>query len=202
MTKALLLVLPVVLLLAACTTNTTEVPQPTKEAMMTQEPAMKQETTMMSPAPKEEGVMVGGAMMVMSKDIVDNAVGSKDHTTLVAAVTAAGLVETLKGVGPFTVFAPTNAAFAKLPAGTVDGLLKPAAKADLTKVLTHHVVPGLYTSKDLKDGMKLKTVQGQELTVTMKSGKVMINGTSMVEIADAISSNGVTHVVDSVILPK
>jgi len=202
MTKALLLVLPVVLLLAACTTNTTEAPQPTQEAMMTQEPAMKQETTMMSPAPKEEGVMVGGAMMVMSKDIVDNAVGSKDHTTLVAAVTAAGLVETLKGVGPFTVFAPTNAAFAKLPAGTVDGLLKPAAKADLTKVLTHHVVPGLYTSKDLKDGMKLKTVQGQELTVTMKSGKVMINGTSMVEIADAISSNGVTHVVDSVILPK
>lgn len=151
---------------------------------------------------KEEGVMVGGAMMVASKDIVDNAVNSKDHTTLVAAVKAAGLVETLKGKGPFTVFAPTNAAFMKLPAGTVDTLLKPENKAKLTGVLTYHVVPGMYKAADIKEGLKLKTVNGQELTFTMKDGKWWINGKAMVEIADAVSTNGVTHVIDSVVLPQ
>ncbi|MDQ3238972.1 MAG: fasciclin domain-containing protein [bacterium] len=162
----------------------------------------KQSEMVASTTPKEDGVMVGGAMMVMSKDIVDNAALSKDHTTLVAAVKAAGLVETLKGEGPFTVFAPTNSAFEKLPAGTVEGLLKPDMKSSLVKVLTYHVVPGRYTSKDIKENMKLKTVQGQELTFTYKDGKWWINSSSMIEIADVISSNGVTHVVDTVVMPK
>ncbi|MDB5202206.1 MAG: fasciclin [Ferruginibacter sp.] len=150
---------------------------------------------------EEPGVMVGGAKMVASKNIVENAAGSADHTTLVAAVTAAGLGETLSGAGPFTVFAPTNAAFAALPAGAVDNLMKPAMKADLTKVLTYHVVPGALKAADLKDGQKLKTVQGQELTVSVKDGKVMINGAN-VTIADVVSSNGVTHVIDAVLMPK
>ncbi|MBC7867201.1 MAG: fasciclin domain-containing protein [Gloeobacteraceae cyanobacterium ES-bin-316] len=154
-----------------------------------------------TPAATEAGVMVGGANMVPSKNIVENAVGSADHTTLVAAVTAAGLAETLSGAGPFTVFAPTNAAFEKLPAGTVDKLLKPEMKADLTSVLTYHVVPGAVKAADLKDGQKLKTVQGKELTVSIKDGKVMIDGAN-VTIADVISSNGVTHVIDAVVMPK
>lgn len=149
----------------------------------------------------EAGVMVGGANMVPSKNIVENASGSADHTTLVAAVKAAGLAETLSGAGPFTVFAPTNAAFAALPAGAVDNLLKPEMKKDLTGVLTYHVVPGALKAADLKDGQKLKTVQGQELTVSVKDGKVMINGAN-VTTADVISSNGVTHVIDKVLMPK
>ena len=153
------------------------------------------------PVATEAGVMVGGANMVASKNIVENAVGSADHTTLVAAVTAAGLAETLSGAGPFTVFAPTNAAFEKLPAGAVEGLLKPEAKADLISVLTYHVVPGALKAADLKDGQKLKTVQGKELTVSIKDGKVMIDGAT-VTIADVISSNGVTHVIDAVLMPK
>ena len=127
--------------------------------------------------------------------------GSADHTTLVAAVKAAGLVETLSGAGPFTVFAPTNAAFDKLPAGTVDKLLKPEMKKDLTDVLTYHVVPGTYKAADLKDGMMLKTVEGKELKVTIKDGKVMVDGAT-VTIPDVVSSNGVTHVIDAVMLPK
>lgn len=150
---------------------------------------------------QEQGVMVGGANMVPSKNIVENAVNSSDHTTLVAAVKAAGLAETLSGAGPFTVFAPTNDAFNKLPAGTVDNLLKPEMKNDLTKVLTYHVVSGSYRAADLKDGQKLKTVQGQELTVSVKDGKVMIDGAT-VTIPDVISSNGVTHVIDAVVMPK
>jgi len=151
----------------------------------------------------EDGVMVGGAMMVKSKDIVDNAVMASNVTTLVAAVKAAGLVETLKGAGPFTVFAPTNAAFAKLPAGTVDTLLKPENKAMLTKVLTYHVVAGRYTAADLKDGQMLKSVQGENLMIKKDAaGKIWINGTAMVETADVISSNGVTFVIDTVLMPK
>lgn len=154
----------------------------------------------------EEGVMVGGAMMVASKDIVDNAAGSADHTTLVAAVKAAGLVETLKSAGPFTVFAPTNAAFGKLPAGTVDNLLKPEMKAQLTGILTYHVVAGAYKSTDLKDGQKLKTVQGEELTIGYKDGKWSVTdakgGMAAITIADVISSNGVTYVIDGVLMPK
>ncbi|RYF83334.1 MAG: fasciclin domain-containing protein [Chitinophagaceae bacterium] len=149
----------------------------------------------------EQGVMVGGAMMVPSKNIVENAAGSADHTTLVAAVKAAGLDATLSGAGPFTVFAPTNEAFNKLPAGTVDNLVKPENKEKLTNILTFHVVPGALKAADLKDGQKLKTVQGEELTVTMKDGKVMINGAT-VTIPDVVSSNGVTHVIDAVLMPK
>ncbi|MCC3156898.1 fasciclin domain-containing protein [Hymenobacter sp. 15J16-1T3B] len=151
-------------------------------------------------APAATGVMVGGAMMTPDKDIVDNAVNSKDHTTLVAAVKAAGLVETLKGAGPFTVFAPTNAAFEALPAGTVEGLLKPESKAKLTKVLTYHVVPGALKAADLQDGQELTTVEGEKLKVSVKDGNVMVGGAA-VTIPDVVSSNGVTHVIDKVLLP-
>ncbi|MCX6352124.1 MAG: fasciclin domain-containing protein [Bacteroidetes bacterium] len=150
---------------------------------------------------KEDGVMVGGAMMVKSKNIVENALNSKDHTTLVAAVKAAGLVETLASAGPFTVFAPTNAAFNKLPKGTVEGLLKPEAKGKLTSVLTYHVVAGRYTSKDLKNGMKLKTVQGEEITITKKGNQWIVNN-AKIQIGDIMDSNGVTYVIDTVIMPK
>ena len=154
-----------------------------------------------TPKTEEAGVMIGGANMVPSKNIVENASGSADHTTLVAAVKAADLATTLSGAGPFTVFAPTNAAFAALPAGAVDNLLKPEMKKDLAGVLTYHVVAGALKAADLKDGMKLKTVQGQELKVSVKDGKVMINGAN-VTVADVVSSNGVTHVIDAVLMPK
>ncbi|HEX8656099.1 MAG TPA: fasciclin domain-containing protein [Hymenobacter sp.] len=150
-------------------------------------------------------MMVGGAMMTPDKDIVDNAVGSADHTTLVAAVKAAGLVETLKGAGPYTVFAPSNAAFDKLPAGTVNSLVTPAMKPTLTKILTYHVVPGRLTAANLTNGQVLTTVQGEQLTVTKSGSSVTLKdakgGTSTVTIADVISSNGVTHVVDTVLMP-
>ena len=136
-----------------------------------------------------------------SQDVVDIAIGSPDHTTLVAAVTAAGLVETLKGAGPFTIFAPTNAAFNALPAGAVDGLLKPESKDKLTGVLTYHVVAGAVKAADLTDGQKVKTLQGEELTVSIKEGKVMINGAN-VTAADLTGTNGVVHVVDAVLMPK
>jgi len=154
---------------------------------------------------QEKTVMVGGAAMFPSKNIIQNAVNSKDHTTLVAAVKAAGLVETLEGKGPFTVFAPTNTAFGKLPAGTVDTLVKPENKATLTKILTYHVVPGKLAASDLKDGMKLKTAEGETLTVKHDGGKVWIvdaaGGTSMVTISNVNQSNGVIHVVDTVLMP-
>ena len=156
--------------------------------------------------PEEPGVMVGGANMVPSKDIVDNAAGSADHTTLVAAVKAASLVETLKSAGPFTVFAPTNEAFNKLPAGTVDNLLKPENKATLAKILTYHVVAGAFKSTDLKDGQKVKTVQGEDLIIGYKDGKWTVTdakgGIANITIADVISSNGVTYVIDAVLMPK
>ena len=151
------------------------------------------------------GVMVGGAMMTVDKDIVDNATGSSDHTTLVAALKAAGLVETLKSAGPFTVFAPTNAAFDKLPTGTVASLLTPEMKPTLTKILTYHVVSGRLMAADLKDGQVLTTVQGEQLTVMKNAGGVMLKdakgGMAKVAIADAVSSNGVTHVIDTVLMP-
>lgn len=148
------------------------------------------------------GVMVGGAMMTPDRDIVANALNASNVTTLVAAVKAAGLVATLQGPGPFTVFAPTNAAFDKLPAGTVATLLKPENKAKLTDILTYHVVPGRYTAADLKDGMTLTTVEGKKLTIGKSAdGKLTVNGTVMVETADVISSNGVTFVVNGVLIP-
>ena len=154
---------------------------------------------------QEKTVMVGGAAMFPSKNIIQNAVNSKDHTTLVAAVKAAGLVETLEGKGPFTVFAPTNTAFGKLPAGTVETLVKPENKATLTKILTYHVVPGKLAASDLKDGMKLKTAEGEQLSVKHQDGKVWIidakGGTSMVTISNVNQSNGVIHVVETVLMP-
>lgn len=163
-------------------------------------------------AKKEKTVMVGGAAMYPSKNIVENAVNSKDHTTLVAAVKAAGLVETLQSEGPFTVFAPTNAAFNKLPKGTVETLVKPENKEMLTKILTYHVVPGRISSKDLMKMMKAnggkymaKTVQGEELTFWMKGKDLYIKdakgGSAKVTIADVNQSNGVIHVIDTVLMP-
>jgi uncharacterized surface protein with fasciclin (FAS1) repeats len=159
------------------------------------------DTAMTDSKPAETGVEVGGAMMVPSKNIVENALGSKDHTTLVAAVKQAGLAETLSGAGPFTVFAPTNEAFAQVPKATLDALMKPEMKADLTKILTYHVVSGALKAADLKDGQELTTVQGGKLKVSVKDGMVMING-AQVTIADVISSNGVTHVINGVLMPK
>ena len=191
--KKLLVAVLITASFAACNDSATTTTDTTKDTT-----TMANDNKM---ANEEQGVMVGGAKMVPSKNIVENAAGSNDHTTLVAAVQAAGLVETLSGTGPFTVFAPTNAAFTALPAGTVDNLLKPEMKKDLTKVLTYHVVAGKMMAADLKDGQKLKTVEGGELTVSVKDGKVMINGAN-VSIADVVSSNGVTHVIDAVLLPK
>jgi uncharacterized surface protein with fasciclin (FAS1) repeats len=151
-------------------------------------------------AKSEKGVLVGGAMMVPSKNIVQNASDSKDHTTLVTAVKEADLVDTLSSKGPFTVFAPTNEAFAKLPKGTLESLLKPENKDKLSKILTYHVVPGAIKAKDLKNGQVLKTVEGETLKVTIKGGKTYIND-SLVTIPNVISSNGVTHVVGTVLLP-
>ena len=150
----------------------------------------------------DAGVMVGGAMMVPNLNIVANAMNADNVTTLVAAVKAAGLVETLSGPGPFTVFAPTDSAFAKLPAGTVEMLVKPENKQKLTSILTYHVVAGKLLSGDLKDGQTLTTVNGQKITVKVMDGKVWINGAAMVETANVISSNGVTHVIDTVLMPK
>jgi uncharacterized surface protein with fasciclin (FAS1) repeats len=161
----------------------------------------------------EKTVTVGGAPMYPSKNIIQNAVNSKDHTTLVAAVKAAGLVDTLSGPGPFTVFAPTNAAFAKLPAGTVDTLLKPENKGTLTKVLTYHVVPGRMTAvqlmKAVKDGegeAHLKTVEGDSIVIKQAGpGKLTVTddkgGVATITIADVLQSNGVIHVIDAVLMP-
>ena len=163
-------------------------------------------------AKKEKTVMVGGAAMYPTKNIVENAVNSKDHTTLVAAVKAAGLVETLSSKGPFTVFAPTNEAFAKLPAGTVETLVMPENKAMLTKILTYHVLPGKISGKDLMTWIKknngkymAKTVQGEELTFWMKGQKLYVtdakNNSAQITIADVNQSNGVIHVIDTVLMP-
>ena len=162
---------------------------------------------------KDENPMVGGAAMYKTKNIVENAVNSKDHTTLVAAVKAAGLVDTLASPGPFTVFAPTNAAFEKLPAGTVATLVKPENKSTLTKILTYHVVAGNADSKSIMKAIKagggkaeFKTVAGGTLTATMEGKNLVLmdekGGRSIVTIADVRQSNGVIHVVDTVVLPN
>lgn len=166
----------------------------------------------MMSAKSEKTVQVGGAAMYPSKNIIQNAVNSKDHTTLVAAVKAAGLVETLSSPGPFTVFAPTNQAFAKLPAGTVETLVKPENKGTLTTILTYHVVAGRLSSADIAAKIKagggkamLKTVQGESLTATMRNGALVLTdakgGASRVSIANVFQSNGVIHVVDTVLMP-
>jgi uncharacterized surface protein with fasciclin (FAS1) repeats len=160
----------------------------------------------------QKPVMVGGAPMYANKNIIENAVNSADHTTLVAAVKAAGLVETLQGAGPFTVFAPVNAAFSALPAGTVDNLLKPENKGTLTAVLTYHVVPGRLNAQALKAQIKkgggkatLKTAQGEQLTVTASGDTINVTdtkgGTAKVTISNVNQSNGVIHVIDRVLMP-
>lgn len=162
--------------------------------------------------PSEHTVMVGGAAMYPSRNIVQNAMNSRDHTTLVAAVQAAGLVDTLSGPGPFTVFAPTNAAFEKLPAGTVDTLVMPANRAMLTRILTYHVLPGRVTALDLAARIQaaggratLTTVQGATLTATQSGNTITLTdaagGMSHVTIADVVQSNGIIHVVDTVLMP-
>lgn len=164
-------------------------------------------------AAQDNAPMVGGAPMYPSKDIVQNAMESKDHTTLVAAVKAAGLVDTLEGPGPFTVFAPTNAAFNKLPAGAVDNLLKPENRDELKKVLTYHVVAGRITSHRLASMIKngggqamLKTVEGGTLTATMDGNNIVIKDekgdTAMITQADVMQKNGVIHVIDAVLMPS
>ena len=169
---------------------------------------------MMGGGTSNNNPMVGGAPMYKTKNIVENAMNSADHTTLVAAVKAAGLVETLQGKGPFTVFAPTNAAFDKLPAGTVETLVKPENKATLTKILTYHVLAGRYDSKRLAQLIKkgggqaaLKTVSGGTLTARRNgAGGITLTdekgGTSNVQIADVYQSNGVIHVIDTVVMPR
>lgn len=167
----------------------------------------------LAPAFAEMSVEVGGAPMYPSKNIIENAVNSKDHTTLVAAVKAADLVETLQGEGPFTVFAPVNKAFDKLPKGTVDTLLKPENKASLTAVLTYHVIPGKISAADFVaavnkggGGASYKTVEGEDLTVRQNGRRLEIidakGGKSFVTIADVTQKNGVIHVVDTVLMPK
>jgi uncharacterized surface protein with fasciclin (FAS1) repeats len=157
--------------------------------------------------------MVGGAAMYPSKTIVENAVNSPIHTTLVAAVKAAGLVDTLNSPGPFTVFAPTNDAFAKLPAGTVDTLVKPENKATLTKILTYHVVPGRLSAKDIADGIKtgggkyeMTTVEGGRLTASMSGKKIMLTdekgGMATITTSNVYQSNGVIDVIDTVLMPS
>ncbi len=148
----------------------------------------------------QETVSVGGAAMYKNKNIIDNVVNAPNLSTLVTAVKAADLVETLKGDGPFTVFGPDNDAFAKLPAGTVDTLLKPENKEKLKNILTYHVVQGTYKTSDLKEGQVLKTVNGQSLTVKKSGNNVMING-AMIKTPDVLQSNGVAHVIDSVMIP-
>lgn len=161
---------------------------------------------------KEKTVMVGGALMYPSKNIIENAVNSKDHKTLVAAVKAAGLVETLQGAEPFTVLAPTDAAFAKLPKGTVETLVKPENKEMLTKILTYHVLAGKYSAKDIwatvksgKGKSMMKTVEGEELTFWTKGKDLYVQdakgNSAKVTIADVNQSNGVIHVIDTVLMP-
>lgn len=180
-------------------------------AGLTTLPAMAQSAG--SSSSSEHAVMVGGAPMYPSKNIIENAVNSKDHTTLVAAVKAAGLVQTLEGPGPFTVFAPTNEAFDKLPPGTVATLVKPENKATLTKILTYHVVAGRLTAADLMKMVKegggkatLKTVEGDPLTVSQQGNKLYVmgekSGIAEITIPNVMQSNGVIHVVSSVLLPN
>lgn len=170
-------------------------------------------TCMAVTAQAQKDPMVGGAAMYPTKNIVQNAVESKDHTTLVAAVKAGGLLETLEGPGPFTVFAPTNEAFAKLPTGAVDTLLKPENRDTLVKILTYHIIPGRVSVKNLKKLIKkghgkatIKTVQAEDLTAAVVDGKIVLTdakgGASTVTIADVFQSNGVIHVVDAVLMPN
>lgn len=201
-------------LLAACTVSACAMGDQNMKSDMSSAPAMQDSMSPAAAMPSSsmENPMVGGAAMYANRNIVENAMNSKDHTTLVAAVKAAGLAETLMGPGPFTVFAPTNAAFDALPPGTVDTLLQPSMKADLAKVLTYHVVAGNLDGAALAARIRagggkamLKTVQGESLTVSMSGDDVIVTdakgGTATVTIADVRQSNGVIHVIDKVLMP-
>jgi uncharacterized surface protein with fasciclin (FAS1) repeats len=183
-----------------------------KDKMVRDRDSMMKDKDSMS-VTNSKNVMVGGAAMYPNKNIIENAVNSKDHTTLVAAVKAAGLVDTLSGKGPFTVFAPTNAAFSKLPAGTVDSLLKPENKTKLNNILTFHVISGKLSASDLMDKIKagngqtkIKTVEGEDLVFKLDNGKITVIDTkgsvANISIADVFQSNGVIHVIDAVLLPS
>lgn len=154
---------------------------------------------------REKTVTVGGAPMVPSRNIIENMVNSKDHAMLIAAVKAAGLVDTLAGKGPLTLFAPTNAAFGKLPSGTLDGLLKPENKAALAKILAYHVVAEKLAAADLTDGRTLRTVEGEELTVKLDGSRIWLldakGGKASLTTTDAVQSNGMIHVIDAVLMP-
>ena len=150
--------------------------------------------------PQQQGIEVGGTAMVDTKSIAGNMLNSNDHTTFTKAATAAGIIETLSGPGPFTVFAPTNEAFNKLPAGTVDDLLLPGRKQDLVNILNYHIIQGTFKTADLQDGMELKTVQGKTLKISRQNGKWHINNAT-VTIPDVLSANGITFIVDAVLLP-
>ncbi len=208
--KKLLIAASVVTLLSACSNMGMGMDDKDKMAMDKDKMSMDKDKMAMG---KESVVMVGGAPMYPTKDIIDNAVNSKDHTTLVAAVKAAGLVETLKGPGPFTVFAPTNEAFAMLPAGTVDTLLMPQNKPTLVKILTAHVVPGRVDAAALQKMVAagggratLKTASGDSLVASMRGNDVILTdekgGSAKVTIANVYQSNGVIHVVDHVLVPN
>ena len=208
--KKLLIAASVVTLLSACSDMGMGMHDKDKMAMDKEKMSMDKDKMAMG---KESPVMVGGAPMYPTKDIIDNAVNSRDHTTLVAAVKAAGLVETLKGPGPFTVFAPTNEAFALLPAGTVDTLLMPQNKPTLTKILTAHVVPGRVDAAALQKMIAagggratLKTASGDSLVASMRGNDVILTdekgGSAKVTIANVYQSNGVIHVVDHVLVPN
>lgn len=205
------------MLIAACgapATNTANNANSSRmNSMSNSNSAMNSNANMSNANAAPDNPMVGGSPMLKTRDIVDNAMNSKDHTTLVAAVKAAELVDTLKGAGPFTVFAPTNAAFEKLPAGTVDKLMKPESKKALTNILTYHVVPGRQDAETIAKAIEagggkatFKTVAGGTLTASMEGKDVILTdekgGKSKVTIADVMQSNGVIHVVDSVLMPK
>lgn len=192
MKRALLAIPLSALVLAGCTAA------PAPESATPSPKSMEASPSTME---KKEGTMAKESPAMETKDIVATAMGVPDLSTLVAAVKAADLVTTLQGKGPFTVFAPTNGAFDKVPKATLDALLTPAKKADLTKILTYHVVAGNYSSTDLKEGLKLKTVQGQEITFTKKGEEWMVNNAA-IEMADVATSNGMVHVIDTVIMPK
>jgi len=154
---------------------------------------------------REKTVTVGGAPMLPSRNIIENIVNSRDHTVLVAAVKAAGLVDTLAGKGPLTMFAPTNTAFGKLPSGTLDNLMKPENKAALAKILAYHVVAEKLAAADLTDGRKLRTLEGEEFTVKLDGSRIWLldarGGKASLAVADAVQSNGVIHVIDAVLMP-
>lgn len=188
--------------LASCTNSNTEtVPTPSDSTSGMVESTQNEDEMIPMENEEEQWVVIGGNIMLPSNSIVDNVAGSQDHTTLVAAVGAADLVQALSESGPFTLFAPTNRAFNDLPEGTVESLILPENKESLTSILTYHVVPGSYTSDKLLDGLELITLQGDSLMITYENDMWMVNGVS-IGVADVISSNGAIHSINGVLMPN